>query len=53
MDEARIKNIKVEQQILTVQHIKKLEVEIQNLMKQKAELQDQLDKQIDKQMDKR
>jgi len=48
MDEARIKTMQAEQRKLTVEHIKKLEEEIQRLMKQKAELQDQVDKYIDK-----
>ena len=48
MDESRIKTIEAEQRKLTVEHIKKLEEEIQRLMKQKAELQDQVDKYIDK-----
>lgn len=51
MDEQRLKSIEVEQKILIVQHIKKLESEIQNLMKQKAELQDQVDKYVDKEME--
>jgi len=48
MDEARVKTMQAEQRKLTVEHIKKLEEEIQRLMKQKAELQDQVDKYIDK-----
>ena len=48
MDEGRIKTMESEQRKLTVEHIKKLEEEIQRLMKQKAELQDQVDKYIDK-----
>ena len=48
MDEGRIKTMEAEQRKLTVEHIKKLEEEIQRLMKQKAELQDQVDKYIDK-----
>ena len=48
MDEARVKTMEAEQRKLTVEHIKKLEEEIQRLMKQKAELQDQVDKYIDK-----
>ena len=48
MDEGRIKTIEAEQRKLTVEHIKKLEEEIQRLMKQKAELQDQVDQYIDK-----
>ena len=48
MDEGRIKTMEAEQRRLTIIHIKKLEEEIQRLMKQKAELQDQVDKYIDK-----
>ena len=48
MDEARVKTMESEQRRLTIEHIKKLEEEIQRLMKQKAELQDQVDKYIDK-----
>jgi RNA processing factor Prp31 len=48
MDEGRIKTMEAEQRRLTIEHIKKLEEEIQRLMKQKAELQDQVDKYIDK-----
>ena len=48
MDEARVKTMEAEQRRLTIEHIKKLEEEIQRLMKQKAELQDQVDKYIDK-----
>ena len=48
MDEGRIKTMESEQRKLNVEHIKKLEEEIQRLMKQKAELQDQVDKYIDK-----
>lgn len=50
MDQARIKTLQAEQRKLTVEHIKKLENEIQRLMKQKAELQDQVDKHIDKEI---
>lgn len=48
MDKERIKVLQAEQRKLTVEHIKKLENEINQLMKQKAELQDQVDKYIDK-----
>ena len=48
MDEGRVKTMEAEQRRLTIEHIKKLEEEIQRLMKQKAELQDQVDKYIDK-----
>ena len=50
MDEPRMKSLEVEQKLLIVQHIKKLESEIQNLMKQKAELQDQVDKYVDREI---
>jgi len=64
MDKERLENIykdhlvnentkRTEWMRLKTEHVKKLEVEIQNLMKQKAMLQDQLDKYIDKEMDKR
>ena len=43
IDETRLKTLKIEQHLLTVKHIKQLEKEIENLMKQKAELQDQID----------
>jgi len=43
IDETRLKTLKIEQHLLTVRHIKQLEKEIENLMKQKAELQDQID----------
>ena len=52
LDEARLKSIEAEQRKLTVEHKKKLEQEIQRLMKQKAELQDQVDKQTDKEIKK-
>ena len=48
IDEGRVKTMEAEQRRLTIEHIKKLEEEIQRLMKQKAELQDQVDKYIDK-----
>jgi hypothetical protein len=38
---------------LKTEHVKKLEIEIEKLMKQKAVLQDQLDKYIDKEMERR
>jgi hypothetical protein len=38
---------------LSIEHVKKLEMQIENLMKDKAMLQDQLDKYIDKEMEKR
>jgi predicted nuclease with TOPRIM domain len=50
MDQARIKTLQAEQRKLTVEHIKKLETEIAKLMKQKAELQDQVDKYVDKEV---
>ena len=64
MDKERLENIykdhvvnentkKAEWMRLKTEHVKKLEVEIQNLMKQKAMLQDQLDKYIDKEMEQR
>lgn len=53
IDRAKIKSLDAEKKLLTVSHIRKLEGEIENLMKQKAELQDLLDKQIDKQIAKR
>ena len=48
IDQDRMKTLKTEQHILTVKHIRKLESEIENLMKQKAMLQDQVDKYVDK-----
>lgn len=53
IDEQRMKSLEIEKKLLAVSHIKKLELEIENLMKQKAQLQDQLDKYIDKEMEKR
>lgn len=44
MDEDRMRSMEAEQRRLTIIHIKKLEEEIQRLMKQKAQLQDQVDK---------
>ena len=38
---------------LTIEHVQKLENTIEQLMKDKAVLQDQLDKHIDKEMEKR
>ena len=52
LDEARVKSLEMEKKLLTIQHIKKLETEIQRLMKQKAELQDQVDKYVDKELKK-
>jgi len=48
MDKERIKTLQAEQRKLTVEHIKRLEQEIQKLMKHKAELQDQVDKHVEK-----
>ena len=50
IDQDRMKTLKTEQHILTVKHIRKLESEIENLMKQKAMLQDQVDKYVDKEV---
>ena len=52
MDKERIKVLQAEQRKLTVEHIKKLETEISRLMKQKAELQDQVDKHVNKELKK-
>jgi len=52
LDEARVKTLEMEKKLLTIQHIKKLENEISRLMKQKAELQDQVDKYVDKELQK-
>ena len=43
IDEDRIRSLEIEQKLLTVKHIKQLEKEIENLLKQKATLQDKLD----------
>ncbi len=48
MDEGRIKTMEAEQRKLTIATHQKLEEEIQRLMKQKAELQDQVDKYTEK-----
>ena len=64
MDKERLENIykdhvvnentkRTEWMRLKTEHVKKLEVEIQNLMKQKAMLQDQLDRYHDKEMERR
>jgi DnaJ-class molecular chaperone len=60
MDETRLKTIFDEHREkyrykdkLTVEHVQHLEKQIENLMKDKAVLQDQLDKYIDKEMEKR
>jgi len=60
MDETRLKTIFDDHREkyrykdkLTVEHVKLLEKQIENLMKDKAVLQDQLDKYIDKEMEKR
>jgi hypothetical protein len=50
IDQDRMKSIKIERHLLTVKHIKHLEEEISKLMKQKAELQDQVDRYVDKEM---
>lgn len=42
MDEARIKNMQKERDVLTVEHIKKLHEEIDMLRKQKIYLQNKL-----------
>lgn len=48
LDQGKAKSKEAEKHILTVKHIRTLEGEIEKLMKQKAELQDQVDKYIDK-----
>ncbi len=60
IDEQRVKTIFDEHREkyrykdkLTVEHVKLLEKQIENLMKDKAVLQDQLDKYIDKEMEQR
>ena len=60
MDEQRLKTIFDQEREkyryrdkLTIEHVQKLEKQIEILMKDKAVLQDQLDKYIDKEMDKR
>ena len=60
MDETRLKTIFDQEREkyryrdkLTIEHVKTLEKQIENLMKDKAVLQDQLDKYIDKEMEKR
>src|SRR5210317_921852 len=60
IDEQRIKTIFDQEREnyryrnkLTIDHVKTLEKQIENLIKDKAILQDQLDKYIDKEMDKR
>ena len=60
MDETRLKNIFDQEREkyryrdkLTIEHVKTLEKQIEILMKDKAVLQDQLDKYIDKEMEKR
>ena len=60
MDEQRLKTIFDQEREnyryrdkLTIEHVQKLENTIEQLMKDKAVLQDQLDKHIDKEMEKR
>ena len=60
MDETRLKTIFDQEREkyryrdkLTIEHVKTLEKQIEILMKDKAVLQDQLDKYIDKEMEKR
>ena len=60
IDEQRIKTIFDQEREnyryrnkLTIDHVKTLEKQIENLIKDKAMLQDQLDKYINKEMDKR
>ena len=60
MDEQRLKTIFDQEREkyryrdkLTIEHVQKLEKQIENLMKDKAVLQDQLDKYIDKEMERR
>jgi hypothetical protein len=60
MDEQRLKSIFDQEREkyryrdkLTIEHVKTLEKQIENLMKDKAVLQDQLDKYIDKEMERR
>ena len=60
IDETRLKNIFDQEREkyryrdkLTIEHVKTLEKQIENLMKDKAVLQDQLDKYIDKEMEQR
>ena len=50
IDQDRMKTLKIEKHMLTVKHIRQLESEIENLMKQKAMLQDQVDKYVDKEV---
>jgi hypothetical protein len=60
MDEQRIKTIFDQEREkyryrdkLTIEHVRKLENTIEQLMRDKASLQDQLDKHIDKEVEKR
>jgi len=60
MDEQRLKTIFDQEREkyryrdkLTIEHVQKLEKQIEILMKDKAVLQDQLDKYIDKEMEQR
>ena len=60
IDETRVKTIFDEHREkyrykdkLTIEHVKLLEKQIENLMKDKAVLQDQLDKYINKEMERR
>lgn len=48
IDEDRIRSLEIQQKLLTVKHIKQLEKEIENLLKQKAILQDKLDSIVEK-----
>jgi hypothetical protein len=44
IDEQRMKSLKVEKELLAVSHIRRLEKEIDELVKQKAFIQEELEK---------
>ena len=44
IDESRIKSLKVERELLAVSHIRRLEKEIDELIKQKTYVQEELEK---------
>jgi len=44
IDESRMKSLKVEKELLAVSHIRRLEKEIDELIKQKSYVQEELEK---------
>ena len=46
IDESRMKSLKVERELLAVSHIRRLEKEIDELIKQKSYVQEELEKML-------